>query len=64
MRSLKPMQFVDEGRIKRIRGIAYTTRVSPQNGNRMVEASRELLNRFIPDVFIYTDAYRGEESGK
>lgn len=58
------MQFVDEGRIKRIRGIAYATRVSPQNSNRMVESSRQLLNRFIPDVFIYSDVYRGAESGK
>jgi RNA 3'-terminal phosphate cyclase-like protein len=58
------MQFTDEGRIKRIRGIAYSTRVSPQNSNRMVESARQLLNEFIPDVFIYSDVYRGAESGK
>jgi RNA 3'-terminal phosphate cyclase-like protein len=58
------MQFIDEGRIRRIRGISYATRVSPQNANRMVESSRSLLNKFIPDVFIYTDVYRGNESGR
>jgi RNA 3'-terminal phosphate cyclase-like protein len=30
----------------------------------MVEAARGILNRFIPDIYIYTDVYRGAESGK
>jgi RNA 3'-terminal phosphate cyclase-like protein len=64
VRSLKPMQFTDEGRIKRIRGIACCTRVSPQNANRLVDSARSILNRYIPDVYIYTDVYKGEESGK
>ncbi|KAI8057440.1 RNA 3'-terminal phosphate cyclase [Thamnidium elegans] len=34
VRQLKPVQFTDEGRIKRVRGIAYCTRVSPQTANR------------------------------
>ncbi|CAG8437219.1 5076_t:CDS:2 [Diversispora eburnea] len=60
VKSLKPIQYIDEGRIKRIRGIA----VSPQNANRMVNSARSILNRYIPDVYIYTDVYKGEESGK
>lgn len=64
VRQLKPVQYIDEGRIKRIRGIAYCTRVSPQTANRMVESARSLLNRYIPDVYIYTDVYKGAESGK
>ncbi|KAI8388031.1 RNA 3'-terminal phosphate cyclase domain-containing protein [Radiomyces spectabilis] len=64
VRQLKPVQFTDEGRIKRIRGIAYCTRVSPQTANRLVESARSLLNRYIPDVYIYTDVYKGAESGK
>lgn len=63
IRSLKATQFTDEGRIKRIRGIAYCTRVSPQTANRMVESARSILNTYIPDIFIYTDHYRGSESG-
>ncbi|KAI9322574.1 RNA 3'-terminal phosphate cyclase [Dichotomocladium elegans] len=51
VRQLKPIQYTDEGRIKRIRGIAYCTRVSPQTANRMIEAARSLLNRYIPDMF-------------
>ncbi|GBC04694.1 hypothetical protein RclHR1_05810006 [Rhizophagus clarus] len=64
IRSLKPMQFTDEGRIKRIRGIACSTRVSPQNANRLVDSARSVLNRYIPDVYIFTDVRKGEESGK
>ncbi|KAG1456134.1 hypothetical protein G6F56_006903 [Rhizopus delemar] len=64
VRQLKPVQFVDEGRIKRVRGIAYCTRVSPQTANRLVESARSLLNRYIPDIYIYTDVYKGAESGK
>ena len=39
-------------------------RVSPQLSNRLVAAARSVLNRYIPDVYIYTDVYRGEDSGK
>jgi RNA 3'-terminal phosphate cyclase-like protein len=42
----------------------YSTRVSPQFANRMVEAARSVLNRYIPDIYLYTDVYKGEESGK
>ncbi|KND04309.1 18S rRNA biogenesis protein RCL1 [Spizellomyces punctatus DAOM BR117] len=63
VRQLKPVQFIEEGQIKRIRGIAYATRISPQMANRTVEASRSMLTQFIPDVYIYTDVYKGPESG-
>ncbi|KAJ8331538.1 hypothetical protein QVD99_001807 [Batrachochytrium dendrobatidis] len=64
VRQLKPVQFIDPGHIKRIRGIAYATRMSPQMANRVVEAARGILTRYIPDVYIYTDVYKGQESGK
>ncbi|KAJ1811978.1 hypothetical protein LPJ75_003884, partial [Coemansia sp. RSA 2598] len=63
VRAVKPLNFVDQGKIRRIRGIAYATRVSPQTANRIVEAARGELNRFIPDIYIYTDVYKGAESG-
>eukprot|EP00051_Salpingoeca_urceolata_P016461 m.218478 g.218478 ORF g.218478 m.218478 type:complete len:370 (+) comp18683_c0_seq5:254-1363(+) len=64
VRSLKPVRLVDQGRIKRIRGVAYTTRVSPQTANRIVDSARGLLNKLLPDVYIYTDHYTGQESGR
>jgi RNA 3'-terminal phosphate cyclase-like protein len=32
--------------------------------NRIMDAARGLLTRYIPDVYIYTDVYKGSESGK
>ena len=62
--NLNPVIMISEGRIKRIRGISSTTRVSPQISNRLVQASKSVLNRFIPDIYIYTDVFKGEEAGK
>jgi RNA 3'-terminal phosphate cyclase-like protein len=61
---LKSTNRTEVGFVKRIRGIAYSTRVSPQISNRMVTSARSLLNHFVPDVFVYTDHYKGDESGK
>lgn len=61
---LRTIDFTTAGRIKRIRGIASATRVSPQMANRMVEAARGILNRYIPDLYLFADVYRGEEAGK
>jgi hypothetical protein len=38
--------------------------VSPQFSNRMIEATRSVLNRYIPDIYLYSDVYKGEDSGK
>lgn len=62
--SLTAVTWVDEGMVKRIRGVAYSTRVSPQMSNRMVDASRGILNRLLPDVYIFTDHYSGQLSGR
>ncbi|GAA6030562.1 hypothetical protein JCM8097_006209 [Rhodosporidiobolus ruineniae] len=56
--------FTNVGRIAKIRGIAHSVRVSPQLANRLVASARSVLNRYIPDIYIYTDVYRGEDSGK
>ncbi|KAJ2701700.1 hypothetical protein H4R19_005401 [Coemansia spiralis] len=63
VRAVQTLRFVDQGKIRRIRGISYATRVSPQTANRMVETARGELNRYIPDIYLYTDVYRGAESG-
>ncbi|KFV48534.1 RNA 3'-terminal phosphate cyclase-like, partial [Tyto alba] len=42
----------------------YSVRVSPQMANRMVESARSILNKFIPDIYIYTDHMKGVSSGK
>ncbi|RDB21495.1 putative RNA 3'-terminal phosphate cyclase-like protein [Hypsizygus marmoreus] len=64
VKQVKTLNFVDPGRIKRIRGAAHAVRVNPQFSNRMIEASRSILNRYIPDIYLYSDVYKGDESGK
>lgn len=44
------------GRIKRIRGVAwYTGSVSAQIAIKMISKARGIMNKFIPDVWIYFD---------
>uniref|UniRef100_A0A8C5KTE4 RNA 3'-terminal phosphate cyclase-like protein n=1 Tax=Jaculus jaculus TaxID=51337 RepID=A0A8C5KTE4_JACJA len=61
---LKPVQLTDTGKIKRIRRMAYSVRVSPQMANRIVDSARSILNKFIPGIYIYTDHMKGINSGK
>lgn len=44
--------------------VRHAVRVNPQFSNRMIEAARSLLNRYIPDIYLYSDVYKGDESGK
>ncbi|CAM6123225.1 unnamed protein product [Calypogeia fissa] len=62
--SLSAVTWVDEGMIKRVRGTAYSTRVSPQMANRMIDSVRGMFNKLLPDVYIFSDHYTGHESGK
>lgn len=64
VKQVTTLNFVEPGKIKRVRGIAHAVRVSPQFSNRMIDAARSVLNRYIPDIYLYSDVYKGEESGK
>ncbi|ROL53874.1 RNA 3'-terminal phosphate cyclase-like protein [Anabarilius grahami] len=44
--------------------VRFSVRVSPQMANRIVDAARSILNKFIPDIYIYTDHMKGLNSGK
>ncbi|XP_071445660.1 RNA 3'-terminal phosphate cyclase-like protein [Hetaerina americana] len=62
-RKLKPVQITKQGKVKRIRGIAFTTKVSPAIGHRMVFEAKRILMKCIPDVYINTDHSKGVKSG-
>ncbi|XP_074571775.1 putative RNA 3'-terminal phosphate cyclase-like protein [Curcuma longa] len=62
--SLTAAHWVDEGMVKSIRGVTFSTRVSPQIGSRMIYAARGIFNRFIPDVHIFTDHRSGPSGGR
>jgi len=63
VRNLTPIQLLDEGKIRRIRGIAYSTRVSPAIASRIVDSAKGAISEFQQDVYIFTDHYKGNESG-
>lgn len=64
LKKVEPVELLDEGKVKRVRGVAYTTRVSPQFAARMVDAARGVLNEFLPDVWIYSDHCKGAACGE
>jgi RNA 3'-terminal phosphate cyclase-like protein len=51
----KTLHFLNPGRIKRIRGVAYCIGVSSSNNARMIESARGVLNPFVKDVYIFSD---------
>ncbi|PSC69440.1 18S rRNA biogenesis RCL1, partial [Micractinium conductrix] len=63
VKHLPPISLTDEGMVKRIRGVAYSARVSPQASNRMVDGARTILNELLADVYIFTDHMTGPASG-
>ena len=64
VQKLNPVECIDLGQVRRVRGIAYCSRVSPQVCNRMRDSCKGMLHKYIKDVYIYTDYYKGAESGK
>jgi RNA 3'-terminal phosphate cyclase-like protein len=55
VKSLDAPHMTEEGKIKRIRGVAYACKTSPQLCNRMFETMRGIFIDYIPDVWIHTD---------
>lgn len=60
---MKAISLANKGKIKKIRGIAYAAKVSIQTLNRMISSAREVFNDYIPDVWIYSDYYKGNKGG-
>lgn len=63
VRQLEPVSLLTAGKVKRVRGVAMSAKVSAQMANRMVEGARGVLNHMLPDVWVYTDSQRGKTSG-
>ncbi|CEP63401.1 rRNA-processing endoribonuclease LALA0_S08e01596g [Lachancea lanzarotensis] len=58
------MHALETPQISSIRGVAYSTRVSPSMVNRMIDGARKVLKGVGCEVDITADAWRGENSGK
>lgn len=63
IKQLPPINLLDEGMVRRVRGVAYSMRVPPQTTNRMVDGARGVLNALLADVYVFTDHMSGKEAG-
>lgn len=63
VRELSPVNLMDTGKVKKIRGIAYSTRVTPQTSNRIVDSTKKSLKPFTSNVYLNTDHYKGKDGG-
>jgi RNA 3'-terminal phosphate cyclase-like protein len=52
----KTLHLMNPGRVKTIRGVAYSTGVSASNNARMIQTARGILNPLAPDTYIASDA--------
>ncbi|KAI8940328.1 hypothetical protein NX059_004022 [Plenodomus lindquistii] len=69
----KTLHLLNPGRVKRVRGVAYCVEVPKSNNERMIFEARGILNKFVPDTYIFSDAsgapliptsVKGHPSGK
>ncbi|KMT11218.1 hypothetical protein BVRB_5g110520 [Beta vulgaris subsp. vulgaris] len=62
--NLTAVNWIDEGMVKRIRGVSFSTRVSTQFENTIIHSARGIFNNLLPDVRIFTDHKAGAQAGK
>ena len=41
----------------------HAVRVSPQFSSRLIDSARSVLNRYIPDIYLHSDVYKGRDAG-
>lgn len=63
MKKLESVSLIEEGKIKKIRGIAYSCNVNPTLATRMIDSIRNVFNDYLPDVWIYWDHYKKDKAG-
>lgn len=63
VKSLESISLTDEGKVKKVRGIAYSCNVNPTLATRMIDTIRNVLNDYLPDVWIHCDHYKKDRGG-
>ena len=51
----KTLHLLNPGRVKKVRGVAYAIGVAGANNARMIETARGVLNKLVPDTYIFSD---------
>uniref|UniRef100_A0A0M3IES2 RNA 3'-terminal phosphate cyclase-like protein n=1 Tax=Ascaris lumbricoides TaxID=6252 RepID=A0A0M3IES2_ASCLU len=63
VRTLRPVQEERAGKVCKIRGMAYVTKVSPSLAHRMIDTAKKTLRGYIADVYITVDQRKGATGG-
>lgn len=61
---LQAVNWVEEGMVKKIRGVTFSARVSSDFEHSMRFAARGIFNNLLPDVHISLDHKAGLQAGK
>lgn len=59
----KTLHATQPNQVARIRGVSFSTRVSPASVTRCIESARAVLKATEVETFIYADVTKGAESG-
>jgi len=59
VKELTPLELVDFGKVKRVRGTAVSCRIPPSSAARVAHAAKGVMHRLLPDVWIHTDVHSG-----
>ena len=62
VKELQPIDLLDAGLVKRIRGKAISCRIPPSSSGRVAHAAKGLLQRLLPDIWIHTDVHNKKSS--
>lgn len=61
---LSDVTLLDEGKVWKIRGVAWATKISADVMGRMIDGCRSILTKFLADVKIYKDRRKGLAEGR
>lgn len=62
IRKLHQINIAEKGYIKRIRGLCAGSKVSTSILNEVKDQSKQIFLEYIPDVWIYTDFFKGDKA--
>lgn len=63
VKELKPLELIDFGKVKRVRGTAVSCRIPPSSAARVAHSAKGVMHRLLPDVWIHTDVNSGSRGG-
>ncbi|CAD5211819.1 unnamed protein product [Bursaphelenchus okinawaensis] len=63
VKKLRPVKRLKEGKVCKIRGLAYVCKVNSSLAHRMIEAAKKRLHGYIADIYVTVDQRKGAQAG-